>query len=243
MMKVLLGFLLALILGLQVALGQDLSAVLASFKAANQLTSYRYKLTSTQSTSDTTLNKEILAQFKPEIMEIRVSKHGTLVIGTQNMVWYGAEKMIVVDEHSKTVVVYQNPKEKKKNKKRADDKKRMETSVSYLPFIDSLLVHLSAVQVQKISEEVYQYHYTLQQEVPVEITLFHRLGDVFFYKMIFSSITAGVSHNLVREISDFSTVVDEKLMSEDYYFVAQQKTYIVSNNFPQYQLLFLDYEN
>ena len=231
----------------QKVLGQDILAVLKLVKTAKPLESYQYSLTTTQSTSDSTLSKEVLAQFKPETIQYRVNTSGTLVVGTKNMVWYGKEKMIVVDDNSKTITVYQETKEKQKaNKKQSNKttkKEDNEESLTNFPLMDSLLAHVSEIQVQKISNDVYQYSYTILQKVPLEITLFHHVGDSFFYKMVFSSTTSGIKNSLVREISGFSTVVDERFMSETYYFIAQKESYIVSSYFPHYQLLFLDYEN
>jgi hypothetical protein len=212
--------------------GQDFLKVWNSFQEASSKTGYQYVVDTYQIKSYTAVKPDSVEKTKGERMELRVNKNGVLCVVSNTIIWYGRDKTITTNDQSKSVTVV--PLLEEKNKEAI-------LQATHLSWIDSLVANSKQIQVTKVTEGLYEYHYTFSQTNPVVLTLFYQTGSLFFYKIQFSQTISGVVYHAVQEISNFSTLVDERFMSESYFIVKQGNTYVPSSYFKDYQLYFTGY--
>jgi hypothetical protein len=210
--------------------GQDFLSVWNNFKQEIGKGSYQYTITSSQKSEDSIWappNGE-----KPVTLEYRISPKGVLVVSQNNVIWYGKDKTIMVDDLSKTITIY------KTSTQQADKK-----IVSENMWIDSLIQHNDKIKTTKIDNENNEYTYLFNQLRPLTVRLFYRKGDLFFNRIEFTQVVNSITYTEVQVFSSMSTTIDSRFMSEEYFILTGKNSETVpSLYYPHYKISVLDYE-
>jgi hypothetical protein len=206
--------------------GQNFETLLKNFEKSKQegITPYRYVVHSYQTTHF--LKNDSTVASTPENLKVFVNQEGVLLERGHLLMWYDKEKNVIVDNNTKTILV----------QKQQTVKEHVELDNSLL---DTLSKNSDKVKVSLVDSLVQTYSYTTtSQGYPLEITLLHRKGDLFFEKTTLKHYFKDFLYTLVQETKEFSSCPTCVQYNSHYFVEFISGAYQPSSRFKGFNLLF-----